>query len=219
MTMGERIKQLRITKGFTQEILAEKINVSRSAVAKWEADGGVPEVDNLMQLSFVFGISIDELVGNSTNPSHSKKGGAIKCEVHDFGNQLYDIELTGWNDGVYSVYIITEDQDFLYYYQQSDTSFGVYGMVGKKYITSVIPVKENELKKPQIKEITREFFCGKSVQISLAKRVGILRGLLDFRDDAYCNVVICSFEKDILHLQFGGELRLSDIAKIEEIND
>lgn len=53
MTMGERIKQLRSAKGFTQEMLAEKMNVSRSAIAKWEADGGIPDVDNLIQLSFV----------------------------------------------------------------------------------------------------------------------------------------------------------------------
>ena len=37
MTMGERIKQLRSANGFTQEMLAEKTNVSRSAIAKWEA--------------------------------------------------------------------------------------------------------------------------------------------------------------------------------------
>ena len=36
MTMGERIKQLRSAKGFTQEMLAEKMNVSRSAIANWE---------------------------------------------------------------------------------------------------------------------------------------------------------------------------------------
>ena len=66
MTMGAKIKQLRSKKGLSQEKLAEKLNVSRSAVAKWEADGGIPEIDNLLQLSLVFGISIDELVGNVT---------------------------------------------------------------------------------------------------------------------------------------------------------
>ena len=48
MTMGERIKQLRSAKGFTQEMLAEKMNVSRSAIAKWEADGGIPDVDTVI---------------------------------------------------------------------------------------------------------------------------------------------------------------------------
>ena len=116
MTMGKRIKQLRSAKGFTQEMLAEKINVSRSAIAKWEADGGIPDVDNLIQLSFVFNISVDELVGNAAPHAiseHSKRVETTNYEVHDFGSRLYDIELTGWNDGVYGVYIIAEDQDFL----------------------------------------------------------------------------------------------------------
>ncbi len=222
MTIGEKIKQLRSARGFTQETLAEKLNVSRSAVAKWEANGGVPEIDNLLQLSSVFDISVDELVGNaasSDNIKKIKKTEALNREVHDFGNHRYDIELAGWNDGVYGVYIIAEDQDFLYYYQYSDKAYSVYGMIGKKYITSVLPIEENEPKKSCIKEVSREFFCNKPVQIALAKREGLIRGFLDFRDDAYRNVVICSFEKDALQLQFGGTLHLTDIAKIEELID
>ena len=68
MTIGEKIRQFRNVKGFSQEVLAEKLNVSRSAVAKWEADGGIPEIDNLLQLSLVFNVSIDELIGNTVRP-------------------------------------------------------------------------------------------------------------------------------------------------------
>lgn len=45
MTIGEKIKQLRSEKGLSQEKLAERLNVSRSAIAKWETDGGIPEID------------------------------------------------------------------------------------------------------------------------------------------------------------------------------
>lgn len=38
MTLGEKIKRLRTEKGITQESLAEKVNVSRSAIAKWETN-------------------------------------------------------------------------------------------------------------------------------------------------------------------------------------
>lgn len=217
MTIGERIKQLRSEKGFSQEKLAEQLNVSRSAVAKWEADGGVPEIDNLLQLSSVFGISIDELVGNAGVSGDRKKAEAMSHKDHDFGNQRYDIELTGWNDGVYGVYIIAEDQDFLYYCQCSGKMNSLYGMIGRKHITSVLPVRGEEREKPSPKEMNREFFCGKPVKIELAKRDGLIKGLLDFRDDAYRDVVICSFEEDILRLQFGGVLKLADIARIEEL--
>ena len=203
MTMGAKIKQLRSKKGLSQEKLAEKLNVSRSAVAKWEADGGIPEIDNLLQLSLVFGISIDELVGNANGQNNSNEAKTVNSEAHDFGNQCYDIELAGWNDGVYSVYIIAEDTDFLYYYQYSDKVNSIYGMIGRKYITSVLPVNGKKMEKPYIKEISRDFFCGKSVKIELAKREGVIRGFLDFRDDDYRNAVIHSFEEDILHLQFG----------------
>lgn len=48
---------------------------------------------------------------------------------------------------------------------------------------------------------------------------GLLRGLPDFRDDAYRRVVIDSFERDVLPLQLGGTLPLADIARIEEPDD
>lgn len=67
--------------------------------------------------------------------------------------------------------------------------------------------------------VGRSFFCGRPVEITLAKREGLLRGLLDFRDDAYRRVVIDSFERDVLHLQLGGTLPLADIARIEELDD
>lgn len=92
-------------------------------------------------------------------------------------------------------------------------------MIGRKHITSVLPVNGNEPKRPLAEEVSREFFCGIPVQISLAKREGLIRGLLDFRDDAYLNVTIESFEKDALHLRFGGTLPIADIAKIEKLND
>ncbi len=62
MTFAEKIKILRKTKGFSQEQFAEKINVSRQAVAKWEAGLGIPEIDNLVSISSFFSVSIDYLV-------------------------------------------------------------------------------------------------------------------------------------------------------------
>lgn len=223
MTVGEKIKQLRNENGLSQEKLAEKLNVSRSAVAKWETDGGIPEIDNLIQLAAVFDISLDELLGNTkgqkSNNEADRPNYRPNCENHDLGNRRYDIELTGWNDGVYGVYIISEDRDFLYYYHGSGKEKGVYGMVGRKYITSVLPASGKEKERPHIEEVDKNFFCAKNVKIELAKREGLIRGLLDFRDDAYRDVVIDSFDADIIHLQFGGSLELGDIAKIEETNE
>ncbi len=62
MTLGEKIKNYRQKLGLSQEQFAEKINVSRQAITKWENDSGIPDIDNLILLSKVMGVSLDELV-------------------------------------------------------------------------------------------------------------------------------------------------------------
>ena len=64
MTLGEKIKEARKQAGLSQEQLSEKLGVSRSAVAKWEIDKGIPDVDNLKILSQLLGVSIDYLLDN-----------------------------------------------------------------------------------------------------------------------------------------------------------
>ena len=48
----------------SQEQLAEKLGVSRQAVTKWETDAGIPDIENIMAISALFDISIDELLSN-----------------------------------------------------------------------------------------------------------------------------------------------------------
>lgn len=62
MTLGERIAALRSEKKLSLEDLAEKLNVSRQSVSKWETGASVPELDKLLLLSEVFGLSLDQLV-------------------------------------------------------------------------------------------------------------------------------------------------------------
>ena len=62
MTFGEKLKEARKNAGLSQEELAEKISVSRSAVAKWETDKGVPDVENLKAMAKLLDVSIDYLL-------------------------------------------------------------------------------------------------------------------------------------------------------------
>lgn len=62
MTLGERIYKLRTEKEMSQGDLAEALDVSRQSISKWETNGSVPELDKLVKLSEIFGISLDELV-------------------------------------------------------------------------------------------------------------------------------------------------------------
>ncbi len=62
MILGEKIKEARKQCGLSQEQLAEKMAVSRSAVAKWEANNGLPDVDNLKALAQLLNVSVDYLL-------------------------------------------------------------------------------------------------------------------------------------------------------------
>ena len=62
MTFGEKLKQARQKAALSQEQLSQKLHVSRSAVAKWETDKGMPDIDNLKAVSQLLGVSIDYLL-------------------------------------------------------------------------------------------------------------------------------------------------------------
>ncbi len=63
MTIGERISDLRKKNGFSQEMLGEKLGVSRQAVSKWEADAALPEIDKLVELAKLFEVTVGFLLG------------------------------------------------------------------------------------------------------------------------------------------------------------
>ncbi len=62
MTLGQKLKTLLKENSMTQEDLAEKLDVSRQAVGKWVNDKGIPEVGKLVQISNLFGVSMDYLL-------------------------------------------------------------------------------------------------------------------------------------------------------------
>lgn len=62
-TLGGRIQAGRKAAGLSQEALGERLGVSRQAVSKWEADAAVPELENLIAMSRIFGVTIGALLG------------------------------------------------------------------------------------------------------------------------------------------------------------
>ena len=63
MTVGERIAQLRKEHTLSQEELGEQLNVSRQAIYKWERNASLPEIEKLIALSKLFGVSVGYLLG------------------------------------------------------------------------------------------------------------------------------------------------------------
>ncbi|MBQ4370545.1 MAG: helix-turn-helix transcriptional regulator [Oscillospiraceae bacterium] len=87
MTFAEKLKTARKTAGMSQEALSEKLGVSRQAVTKWETGRGIPDVDNMMVISNLFGISVDEFL------SHEKE--AIVRKGYLFESRT-DYDIDGW---------------------------------------------------------------------------------------------------------------------------
>ncbi|MBP3458693.1 MAG: helix-turn-helix transcriptional regulator [Lachnospiraceae bacterium] len=85
MEFGDRLKQFRMSRGLSQEQLAEKISVSRQAITKWETNRGLPDVENMVSLAEIFGITLDELV-LAENENTGKKTARFGSET------VYDID-------------------------------------------------------------------------------------------------------------------------------
>ena len=68
MTTGQRIAAKRKEQGLSQENLGEQLGVSRQAIYKWESDASLPDIDKLITLSRLFGVSVGWLLGVEEAP-------------------------------------------------------------------------------------------------------------------------------------------------------
>lgn len=96
MTFGEKLRDSRKKAGLSQEELAEKLNVSRQAITKWETDNGIPDISNLMSISNLFSISVDDFI------SEEKTAQVVKSRLYESiteydidGKKNFDIKLGG----------------------------------------------------------------------------------------------------------------------------
>ena len=64
MNLGDKIHQLRKVNGMSQEELAIQLTISRQAISKWELGESVPDTENVLQLSKLFGVSTDYLLND-----------------------------------------------------------------------------------------------------------------------------------------------------------
>lgn len=88
MTLGEKLKSVRKSAGLTQEQLAEKLLVSRQAVTKWEADKGMPDIENIRQLSKLLNISIDYLLDSGERIDLSVMREPINLDDYNYTRRL-----------------------------------------------------------------------------------------------------------------------------------
>ena len=80
MSLGENINRLRTERGMNQEELAEALAVSRQSISKWETDASVPELEKLVKLARLFGVTLDELVSGKGPEEEAEPERAEACQ-------------------------------------------------------------------------------------------------------------------------------------------
>lgn len=79
--LGARLQKLRRQAGMSQQELADQLHVSRQSISKWELGTATPDLDNLVRLSKLFGVSLDELVlGRTEKPQEASQQPAQPVE-------------------------------------------------------------------------------------------------------------------------------------------
>ncbi|MGN1014566.1 MAG: helix-turn-helix domain-containing protein [Butyricicoccus sp.] len=88
MTFGEKLSQLRKQNNMTQEQLAATLHISRQAISKWESDAAYPETSKIIQLSDLFGCSLDYLLKPDMESDKKTDRQPDDCIVRFLPNRL-----------------------------------------------------------------------------------------------------------------------------------
>ncbi|EPC8422596.1 helix-turn-helix domain-containing protein [Bacillus wiedmannii] len=88
MNLGSQLKKFRESKSFSQEDVARMVGVTRQAVYKWESNKSYPDIDNLILLSELYEVTIDELIkgsGDAREELDKKDKDECEGDENDFG--------------------------------------------------------------------------------------------------------------------------------------
>lgn len=128
MTLGKRIQELRKQNNFSQEQLAEKLEVSRQAISKWELDQSIPDTDKIIQLSFLFKVSTDYLliegftISSQQNTNDSTNKNMLSLDSYnDFIGRWVKVFLDDKGfGGLYQVAMLHTDDNYLLFHDKKN---------------------------------------------------------------------------------------------------
>ena len=160
MTLSDKLKLLRKSNGMTQDMLAEKLDVSRQAITKWENGMAYPDIMNLIGLSELFHITIDYLVKDNSCEKE-----VLKSETPDL-EALITFKLNAAGN-TYAGYADTcpscrpgshdyqyQSGDFLYY----DSWFGGERFAGEEVALAVAGTDVTECTSSNLGQLIGAFF-------------------------------------------------------------
>ena len=105
MILGQRIKEEREKRQWTQDYLAETLNVSRQTISKWEVGSTYPDIDRLVQISNLLDITLDSLIKGDDSLKKSiviTKNAKAQTNVWEF------MRSTGWMMVIAIIYLVTK---------------------------------------------------------------------------------------------------------------
>lgn len=222
MNIGDIIVEKRKALNLSQEQLAEQINVSRSAVAKWETNKGFPDIENLKALSKKLDISIDHLLNASEKDNKVQDSNEVIFswrdeKIQNFISKKCTVELANWNDGIFDGYIINQDENFIYYLIPEKKRLTV-GILSKILVTEIRLSNAKDKYQVDLMEygdISREYFVGKKINVYLNEK-HIWNGIIGKKTE-FLDVVAVSFSND--HLVIEENTLITDtVIQIEEIS-
>lgn len=101
MSFGEKLQRLRQKAGMSQDALAEKLNVSRQAVSRWERNETMPETEKVVALADLFGVTTDYLLRlQPEETENTAQSAQSTCEARDWTERLvYFVKTKGYLAG------------------------------------------------------------------------------------------------------------------------
>ena len=85
MKLSDKITKLRKANGWSQEELAEQLNVSRQAISRWENGTALPDANNILQLSKLFNVTTDYLLNEDYSSDNDIPCGRVILLHHFYG--------------------------------------------------------------------------------------------------------------------------------------
>ena len=138
MELSEKILQLRKALGLSQEQLAEQVGVSRQSISKWETGQSVPELDKLVILSQVFGVSTDELLGKTVS---KEENSPTSISAYVQANLLRRFFTLGWVTALVGILALAVEWISLYFIRNA--TIAVDAPRGAGYWADVMQYAQN----------------------------------------------------------------------------
>ncbi len=210
--IANKLIELRRNKGLSQEELADRLGISRQAVSKWERAESSPDIDNIIMLSRLYGISVDELLCNEDSPgmdeaelgetgsAHSAPVGtadgirnlkiSVRGSVELLGSDGSgcEIALTGPDDEKDSVRM-SRDGDTFNIVQDDDDDEGFFGRMFRSNKSSLV------------------------VTVTLPRRMGEISAILKSG-----SLISNGLSADILEAKLGGGRASVEDGRIENLS-